>query len=282
MQQAIEVTVQVLVLSLLFYYVLLFFVGTRGAQVLGGLVIVLIALIGLTQISGLDALNWLLRQASVFLGLGLLIVFQPEIRRALAELGSRPILAQYGEEYAPVEEIVQAVKILAESKVGALIAIEREASTRAVQGTGTRLDARATSELLASLFFPHTPLHDGGVIVRRNRIVAAGCVFPLSQNGEISKRLGTRHRAAVGLTEETDAIVIVVSEETGAISVSCRGRLSSGLDEQRLARFLNSMLRRSRRESGLAARLARAARRDHNGEDGPGTDRADASETQRL
>ena len=121
-------------------------------------------------------------------------------------------------------------------------AIEREIGTRAIQETGVSLDSSLTPELLASIFFPHTPLHDGGVIVRNNRIVAAGCVFPLSQNPDIHKQLGMRHRSAVGLCEETDAVVVVVSEETGTISVSYRGRLSRGLDEERLRRFLTALL----------------------------------------
>jgi len=137
---------------------------------------------------------------------------------------------------------VRAVVLLAEQRVGALIALEREIGTRAIQETGVSLDASVTPELLASIFFPHTPLHDGGVIITDNRIVAAGCVFPLSQNPDIQRQLGTRHRAAVGLCEETDAVAVIVSEETGTISVSYRGRLSRGLDEDRLRRFLSALL----------------------------------------
>jgi len=251
MQHGIGIAVQILVLTVAFYYLFLFFKGTRGAQVLVGLVLLLMALIGLTQISGLDALNWILRQISVFFGLALLVIFQPEIRRALAELGRQPSLVLPAEERASIAHIVEAVTMLAEHKIGALIAIEREIGTRAVQETGIALDARVVPELLASIFFPHTPLHDGGVIIRHNRIVAAGCVFPLSQNQEIHKSLGTRHRAAVGLSEDTDAVVVVVSEETGSVSVSCRGRLSRGLDEQQLERFLTTVLRRGSGESAM-------------------------------
>ena len=137
--------------------------------------------------------------------------------------------------------------LLAEQRVGALVAVEREIGTRAIQESGTRLDAPLVPELLACLFFPHTPLHDGGVIIQGNRLAAAGCVFPLSQNPEIHKKLGTRHRAAVGLSEETDAVVVVVSEETGTISVCYRGRLSRGLDRERLTRFLTALLVKGRR-----------------------------------
>jgi diadenylate cyclase len=145
---------------------------------------------------------------------------------------------------------MQAVQLLSKRKIGALIAIEREIGTRALQDSGTRVNSVVSSELLATIFFPHTPLHDGGVIISGDRICAAGCLFPLSQKEELSKQLGTRHRAAIGITEETDAIVVVVSEETGSISIAYNGRLRRGLDEERLRRVLSSMLRRE--HTGLA------------------------------
>jgi diadenylate cyclase len=123
-----------------------------------------------------------------------------------------------------------------------LIAIERDVGTRAIQETGVAIDSEVTPELLINIFYPRTPLHDGGVVIQNNRIVAAACVFPLSQRDELGKTLGTRHRAAIGLTEETDAIAVVVSEETGSISVAYRGRLRRGLDEDRLRRVLSSVL----------------------------------------
>jgi len=233
---------QILVLAFAFYYIFIFFRGTRGAQVLVGLVVVMVVLIGLTQVFNFDALNYILRRFTVYLSIALLIIFQPEIRRALAELGKQPVFVVPMERRTAVDHIVQAVATLAEHRVGALIAVEREIGTRAIQETGVRLDARVAPELLASIFFPHTPLHDGGVIIRGSRILAAGCVFPLSQKVELQKKLGMRHRAAVGLSEETDAVVIVVSEETGTISVTYRGRLSRGLDEDRLRRFLSALL----------------------------------------
>ncbi|MFC1498262.1 diadenylate cyclase CdaA [Verrucomicrobiota bacterium] len=243
----INISVQVIVLACAFYYLFLFFKGTRGAQILVGLALFLAILIGLTQTFHLNALHWILRRFSVVLGLALLIIFQPEIRRALAELGKQPVFSASVEKRSLVDHIVQAVVILAEQKVGALIAVEREIGTRAIQETGTRLDAKVAPELLASIFFPHTPLHDGGVIISGNKIMAAACIFPLSQNQELHKKVGTRHRAAVGLSEETDAIVIVVSEETGTISVSYRGRLSQSLDDERLKRFLSALLLRGKK-----------------------------------
>ncbi len=233
---------EILVLSCMFYYIFLFFRGTRSAQVMTGLILLIVLMILLTQVFHWDVLNWVFRQFSVYLAVALLVIFQPEIRRALAELGKPQLFTQSTSQRNVVDTISQSALYLAERRIGALIVVQREIGTRSIQETGTRLDARCTPELLSSIFFPQTPLHDGGVLIQENRIVAAGCVLPLSQRMEISKGLGTRHRAAIGLTEETDAVVVVVSEETGTISVSYRGRLSRGLDEDRLKRFLSTLL----------------------------------------
>jgi diadenylate cyclase len=146
------------------------------------------------------------------------------------------------------EAVTQAALTLSERKIGALIAIEREIGTRGLQETGVWLHADVSAELLATLFFPGSPLHDGGVVIAEDRVMAAGCLFPLSQRGELSRKLGTRHRAAIGITEETDALVVVVSEETGVISVAYNGRLRRGLDEERLRRTVNSILSKRRRQ----------------------------------
>ena len=233
--------IEIAVLAVLFYYAIRFFRGTRGAQVLLGFLTAVLAMLVLTRIFNLDALNWLLQQLSVSLVVALVVIFQPEIRRALAELGKQHVFSTQRER-GVLDEVVQAVARLAADKIGALIAIQREIGTRAVQETGTRLDAAVSAELLATIFFPRTSLHDGGVIIEGDRIRAAGCVFPLSPR-DIGKT-GTRHRAAVGLSEETDAVVIVVSEETGAISLAYKGRLSRGLDEERLHRILSAVLLR--------------------------------------
>jgi diadenylate cyclase len=233
--------IQIAVLACAFYYIFLFFRGTRGAQVLIGIGLLMVILV-LTQLFNLDALSWILRNLSVFLGVALIVIFQPEIRRALAELGKKPVFSATVEKRTTIDHVVEAVSLLAEHKVGALIGIEGEIGTRSIQETGTKLDVAVIPELLASIFFPHTPLHDGGVIIANNRIMAAGCVFPLSQDAELHKTHGTRHRAAVGLSEETDAVVIVVSEETGAISVCYRGRLSQGLDGEQLKNFLSELM----------------------------------------
>lgn len=244
---------EILVLTVMFYYTIQFLRGTRGAQVLLGFVTSVIIMLVLTRIFNLDALNWLLQQLSVYLVIAFLIIFQPEIRRALAELGKQHVFATTLRERGVLDEILQATSRLADDKIGALIAIEREIGTRSVQETGTRMDSVVTAELLATIFFPHTPLHDGGVVISGDRIRAAACVFPLSTR-DIGK-IGTRHRAAVGISEETDAVVIVVSEQTGAVSLAYKGRLIRGLDDARLRRILSSVLLRAAKSKSRWQRL---------------------------
>ena len=238
---------EILLLAVIYYYIILFFRGTRGAQVLLGFTVALVTLLALTHVFHLGALNWLLRRFSVYLAIAVMVIFQPEIRRALAELGKQHVFAASARERSVVDHIVQAVTLLAERKIGALIAVEREIGTRVTQETGVRLDSLVTPELLASIFYPHTPLHDGWVIIRQDRIVAAGCLFPLSARETLGKELGTRHRAAIGLTEETDSIAVVVSEETGTVSLAYKGKLTRGMDEVRLRRVLSAVLLKSPR-----------------------------------
>jgi diadenylate cyclase len=246
--------IEIAVLAVLFYAIILFFRGTRSAQVLTGFILFLVAMAALTRFLHLNALNWLLQRISVYVAIAFVVIFQPEIRRALAELGKQSVFTSRATSRNLVDQIVHAVSLLSERKIGALIAVERNIGTRAVQDTGTRLDSTVSAELLASIFYPHTPLHDGGVIISGNRIRAAACLFPLSQQSELSKSLGTRHRAAIGLSEETDAVVVVVSEETGSVSIAYKGRLVRGLEEDRLRRILSSILNR---EQKLEHRLSR-------------------------
>jgi len=239
--------VEILILSFLFYLAIRFFRGTPGAHVLFGLVGLITALIVLTRVAHLEALNWMLRQMSVYVALALLIIFQPEVRRALAELGRRHLVWQEPDAQFLCNQVVRAVEELARQRIGALIAIERDIGTRAIQETGVPIDARVSAELLVTLFVPQTPLHDGGVILSGARLLAAGCMFPLTQRMDIGHELGTRHRAALGVTEETDAICVVVSETTGAVSVAIRGRMTRHLDGERLRRILLAVLTRRRR-----------------------------------
>ena len=251
--------IEILCLAVIFYYLFFFLKGTRGAPVLTGLVLLFIGLIVLTRLIHLDALNWLLGRFSVYLAVAVLIIFQPEIRRALAELGKQHLFDNAFNNENLVDQIVQATGYLALRKIGALIAIEQAIGTRPVQETGIKLDSAVTPELLAGIFAPYAPLHDGGVIIAGNRIVAARCMFPLSERDEFSKTLGTRHRAAVGLSDETDAVVVVVSEETGILSVSHEGRLIRNLDADHLRHFLSGLLLHARKSNYRWARFQRQA-----------------------
>jgi len=252
---------EILVLAILFYYLILFLKGTRGAAVLTGFLLLLVFLILLTNVFHLDTLNWILQRFSGLLAIAFVVIFQPEIRRALAEIGKQPVFVSPRRDRTLIDHVVKAVNSLAERKIGALIAVEREIGMRAIETSGVDMDSQVTPELLATIFYPKTPLHDGGVIIRGDRIVAAGCVFPLSQRDELSKSLGTRHRAAIGVTEETDALVVVVSEQTGAISVAYKGRLSRGLDEERLHRMMTAVLLRRRQADAKDSRVVPDATR---------------------
>jgi len=248
--------IEILILATAFYYLLRFFRGTRGSAILTGLIILFVGLIVLTSLSNLTTLSWLLQKLMGYLAIALIVIFHPEIRRALARLGRQGNFLGSKARRALADPITDAVSLMASRKIGALIAIERSVETRAIQDTGTPLDSEVTAELLASLFFPGTPLHDGGVIISEDRIAAAGCVFPLTQNDDLARNLGTRHRAAIGMTEESDTIVIVVSEETGVISIAYNGRLKRGFDGAHLRRILSTFLGR---ETGLQRMARRGA-----------------------
>jgi diadenylate cyclase len=257
-------TIEILVLALVFYFLVKVFRGTRGAAILTGLVILFTFLIVITKFTNLLILNWLLQKLMVYLALALVVIFQPEIRRALAQLGRQGNFVAGKARRALADPIADAVLLLASRKIGALIAIEREVETRGIQDTGTRLNSEVSAALLTSIFHPGTPLHDGGVIISEDRIAAAGCVFPLTQSDDLSQDLGTRHRAALGLTEESDTVVIVVSEETGIISIAYNGRLKRGFDGPHLRRVLASFL--GREGNGLQQMARRRKKDDDNGQ----------------
>lgn len=249
---------EILILATAFYYLLKFFRGTRGSAILTGLAILFIVLIVLTRFTNLLILNWLLQRLMVYLALALVVIFQPEIRRALARLGRQGNFMTRKARKAMADPIAEAVLMMAARKIGALIAIEREVATQAIRDTGVSLDCDVSAEMLVSVFYPGTPLHDGGVIISGDRIAAAACVFPLTQNDNLARNLGTRHRAAIGMTEESDTVVIVVSEETGVVSIAYNGRLKRGFDAAHLRRVLSTFLGR---ESGLQ-RIARRREQD--------------------
>ncbi|MFA5687909.1 MAG: diadenylate cyclase CdaA [Kiritimatiellales bacterium] len=241
--------IEITILSFIFYYLIKFFRGTRASAIFTGLAVLFVCLILITKFTNLLIINWLLQRVMIYLALALVVIFQPEVRRALARIGQRTNFLGTKGRRALADPIVLAVNMLAERKIGALIAIERDVETKGIQDTGVALHCDVSAELLATIFYPGTPLHDGGVIINENKIAAAGCVFPLSQNDDMARTLGTRHRAAIGMTEESDAVVIVVSEETGVVSIAYNGRLKRGFDEAHLKRVLSSFL--GRESSGL-------------------------------
>jgi len=267
LQHAVEwakMATEIGLLAVLIYLALQFVRGTRAVAVLAGIIVLTLGLSILSQTFQLEVIGWLVDRAWAVLAFTAVIVFQPEVRRALSELGvRRGFLRSSWDETRALElvaTLVDATFFLADRRIGALIAIEQSIGLRTYAETGTPVGATASSKLISSIFFPNTPLHDGGVIIRRDHVVAAGCIFPLSQNPDLGKTLGTRHRAAVGLTEETDAIVIVVSEESGAVSLARSGRLSRGVARERLRRHLINYLVKeqyARRAVGLFGRRAR-------------------------
>jgi diadenylate cyclase len=230
----------ILMVAFLFYHVILLVRGTRAAQMFFGLVTILLLNV-LAELAQLSALNWILTSLRTVWVVAFLIIFQPELRKALSLVGNAgPFRRLYRlHDTSHVSEIEDAVANLSRRGLGAIIVLERNTGLRAVAETGTPLDATLSSELIETIFTPPSPLHDGAVIVRGNQIVAAGCILPLSQNPNLERSLGTRHRAAVGLTEETDALALVVSEETRSISLAERGNLLRNIDPLSLKGILS-------------------------------------------
>ena len=226
----------------LIYFMIRFLQGTRAVQVLTGLII-LVIVFNVAKILELSTINWVLTKLFAVGVLAFLILFQPELRRGLARIGQNTIFNPFLKKGGTVDEVVEACQRMSKIKRGALIAIEREAGLKNYIESGIPLDAKISAELLTTIFATNTPTHDGAVVIEGDRIASAGSLFPLSQNPTLSRSLGTRHRAAIGLTEETDAVVVVVSEETGAISVSVYGKLTRDLDEEGLNRVLKSLFR---------------------------------------
>jgi diadenylate cyclase len=187
-------------------------------------------------------LGALLGAAAVYLSVAVIVLFQPEIRRMLAQLGDLPLFATAQEERENIEVIVQTVERLSEVRIGLLLAVERSVNVQQAVESGIEVDCVATPEMLETIFFPNNALHDGGVIIRGDRIAYAACIYPLSRQENLSPTLGTRHRAAIGLSEETDAAVVVVSEETGSVSYAYRGQLVRGISVEELRAFLTAVL----------------------------------------
>ena len=248
---------EILILAVLIYFVFKFVRGTRGWPVVIGFVVVLLALALVTTILDLKVLQWLLGSASVFIAVGALVIFQPELRRMLGELGNLPLFASTSEQRESIEIIIQTCERLADVKIGALIAIEQSIQLQEAVEAGIKVDCDVTAEMLEAIFFPNNAIHDGGVIIKGDRIAYAACIFPLSQRSDLNKSLGTRHRAALGLSEETDAVIVVVSEETGMISHAYKGQLVRGVTLEELRSFLSSVLLQPEKSRGPARWLHR-------------------------
>lgn len=239
--------VDILLVSVIFYALLTLIQGTQAVQLLRGIVIIVVIIVVVTSVFELTALSWLIRVSLPALLVAIPVVFQPELRRLLERLGRGGGLLNLRSQETVMREVIETIAQasiqLSLARHGALIVLERETGLQDVIETGVRLNAQVSQELLLTIFFPSTALHDGAVIIRQDRIVAAGCVLPLSTANGGDRQLGTRHRAALGVTEASDAIAVVVSEETGIISITNNGRIIRRLDEKRLARILNAFYR---------------------------------------
>jgi diadenylate cyclase len=243
----------VFVVSLLIFWLLGVAQGTRATSLIRGAIIFLAMVYILATVFDLGTLNWILARTWPALLVAIPVIFQPELRRALEQLGhtgSRlretfPANVDVGTEQA-IDEIVRAAGQLARQRYGALMIIERETGLQDYAESGVPIDATLTRQLLINIFYPNSPLHDGAVLTRGDRIVAASAVLPLTDNISASSQLGTRHRAAIGVTEDSDALAVVVSEETGQIAVAHSGRLIRGLDQDRLRRVLRTLMRLDR------------------------------------
>lgn len=240
--------IEIVIIWVLIYELFLFLKGTRAIQVAKGLALLIISAL-LCQVLKLNTIGWLLRNLLIIGPIVFIIIFQPELRRALAKLGQGPFSAITFAEEEILEEIVKAVDFLSANKIGALIVLEKEIGLRNYIETGVSINAHLTNQLLSSIFMPHTPLHDGAVIIQGDKIAAAGCILPVVDDNISGLILGTRHRAAIGTTRETDALAVVVSEENGAISIANGGKLIRNLEPLTLKESLKNHLTRKRRSS---------------------------------
>jgi len=239
--------IDIAIVAYVAYRAILLIRGTRAVQLIKGLAVLIIS----TKASewlGLYTINWLLRNTMTVGVIALLIVFQPELRRALEQLGRggflvNPFFSISEEEINKlINELAHAVQVFTKNKMGALIVLERNTGLNEVIETGIEIGGKVTAELLVNIFIPNTPLHDGAVVIRNDKIMAAGCFLPLTENPNLSKELGTRHRAALGITEQSDAVSIIVSEETGVISVAVDGKLTRYLDIKTFKEMIKNLL----------------------------------------
>ena len=249
-RELIQFAIQIGLLSVVIYTALIFMKGTRAEPILVGMVITILTAWFLSQFLGLEVIESILSKLPAFLVFAILIIFQPELRRVFAEIGINPhrLMSTGNNETDTIDALIDASFTLAEKHIGALIAIERDIGMRPYSEAGVPIRAPVSSELLTTIFYPNTPLHDGAVIIKEGIIVAAACFFPFSQT-QLSRTLGARHRAAIGITEESDAIVLVVSEEDGEVSLANHGRLVQDIGKDRLRRHLTNFLVKNKTSS---------------------------------
>ena len=233
--------IEIALLAVAIYYTWRFFRGTPGANVLVGMVVLFLGAMLLSQILGLTVIGSLFESLSRVILIALVIIFQPELRRGLAALGAHRLFFSTNQNRATLDLVREMTFDLANRQLGALIAIERGQNIESFAESGVKIDCALSTELAVSIFFPKTPLHDGGIIIRNDRIVSAACIFPITQRVDLDRALGLRHRAALGLTEESDAIVIVVSEETGIVSICHRGVIERSFDPESFDRRLGEL-----------------------------------------
>ncbi|WP_429874868.1 diadenylate cyclase CdaA [Fictibacillus sp. NRS-1165] len=245
--------VDILLVTYVFYKLIMLIRGTKAVQLLKGIVIIVAVWLA-SSFFELRTMSWLMDKAITYGLLAIIIIFQPELRRALEQLGrgklfSRTGLADEEEMENSINAIVKSTSYMAKRRIGAIMSFERETGLTDYVETGIPIHSKLSSELLTNIFVPNTPLHDGAVILRQDEVVAAGCFLPLTESPFVSKELGTRHRAAIGVSEVTDAITVVVSEETGGISVTKNGEIHRNLNEEMLKTLLNAELLLSSRNS---------------------------------
>jgi diadenylate cyclase len=239
--------IDILIVSYVIYKMILLVRGTRAVQLLKGIFVVLLAW-GLSAVFNLYTLQWLMNQMFTFGVLAIIIIFQPELRRALEQLGRgklfmRSSAEEDGDFSLRISEVIKAVNYLSRRKIGALIVFERETGLNDYVESGIQIGSKISSEILTNIFIPNTPLHDGAVMIRKETLLAAGCYLPLSENPFISKELGTRHRAAIGMSEVSDAVCVAVSEETGQVSLALHGQIVRDIKEESLISKLFDELR---------------------------------------
>ena len=242
--EQLKPALEILILWIVFYRILVFFEGTRAFQVLRGLTYLLIAFL-VSRLLGLDTINWLLTKIFGLSIIALMIIFHQELRQGLARLGQQHLFSiTLGESeiIAIIEELSNAAFKLSRHNIGALIAIERGTKLNTYIESGVAFDSRISSEIIQTIFNPQSPIHDGGIIIRSDRIAAAASLFPLTDNPSISKVVGTRHRAALGISEQTDALAILVSEETGEVAVACDGKFTPIKNGEEMVHVLKNFL----------------------------------------